>query len=224
MDLKLTFKVNEKELRDLLEFEIDKMSKKLHEQIVRGLPLVIKKIRTLTRRAIKNGPMYRGLVFGDLAGHFGIPAEKVIETANSIVEVIENSIEINFAGTRSNSKKLLGQITVVFFPRGFNKLVNAEFATVITEKGEELNWLDWTLFRGDETIIYDYNIYFEGGKGRSGLAIMVPSHNVAGSWKVPSKVSGTEDDNWITRSLDKIQKKYSDIIYTAISLAYSKIK
>ena len=61
----------------------------------------------------------------------------------------------------------------------------------------KLDWLNWLLTRGDDIIVGDYSFIQKPGIGRSGLGAMT----AGGVFRIPPEYSGTQDDNFITRTL-----------------------
>ena len=71
--------------------------------------------------------------------------------------------------------------------------------TTDLEKGGSLPWLDWLINLGDSVIIADFGVTY-GPFGRSGQARMSVKKR---PFKVDTAFSGTPEDNFITRALDK---------------------
>lgn len=156
------------------------------------------------------------LDFGSLAGHFGIPIDDQFNTVDTIAETIGEHINVTLARFPPSSKKVRTKITITLPDSVYHVLFNLPEAEVSTESGDVLPWLEWLLFFGDEPIIGDHHIEFITGKGRSGLAIMVPGD----TWSIPSDQAGTPDDNWITRAvqsddyLDGLAQNVYSILYS----------
>lgn len=68
-----------------------------------------------------------------------------------------------------------------------------------------LDWLNWLLTRGGETIIQDYDVVFQRGRGRTGLAFMT---KISGrKWNVPAQFQGVQDNNFATQTIEKLYKE-----------------
>lgn len=92
----------------------------------------------------------------------------------------------------------------------YTDVLNSSAAVFKTEKGTDLNWLEWLLLFGSKTIIKDYEVEFGyNPRSRTGQAIMRGVKR--GKWSVPYEFSGTQNNNWITRAIDSVE---SDIYKT----------
>ena len=81
--------------------------------------------------------------------------------------------------------------------------------SVTTEAGASLPWLQWLLTAGDAIIVTGYSVEYSGSPtSRSGGAIMVPK----GVFKVDSSFSGTADDNFISRAINKYQDRIKESV------------
>jgi hypothetical protein len=153
------------------------------------------------------------LAHGALVGHFGFPYGTGKERADLIISTIIQNIEVNFRPFKRSGDHFKGGLTVGVLVDGFTDLLELDVSTVTTEKGRILPWLEWLLKRGRHIIIEEYEVQFIPGKGRSGQAIMIP-----GSWwQVPAEHSGTEEDNWLTRSLFAKSVDYASQINNIVS-------
>ena len=111
-------------------------------------------------------------------------------------------------------KRFNGKLSIGIQPLDFNNLLNLGGATILTEKGKQLDWLDWLLRSGNRIIIRDYDIEYGnyGGRSRSGKdAIMVKKSGNA-AWRMPAQYSGVDNDNFITRAFEGKESDISQII------------
>ena len=86
----------------------------------------------------------------------------------------------------------------------------------LTRKNIMLNVMDWLCIAGDKTIISDFhytlpNRYELRHFSRSGGYM-----RKGGRWRVPPQFSGTEENNFVTHSLDNVDKEIEQIIKQAI--------
>ena len=68
-------------------------------------------------------------------------------------------------------------------------------------------WLQWLLLEGRRYVVKDF-IFLSSDvapttSSRTGKGIMVPKKE-SGGWRVPEKFAGTIDDNFVTRTVDKL--------------------
>lgn len=163
------------------------------------------RIRDVVITAIKNEPEYYSLLSGRLLGEFGLtdPTSKL----DAILAQLSKQILVSFD---KNTLK------VQAIHADLKDILALPEALQLTNKGVQLDWLDWLLVKGDRVIIREYIVEPAlGRKSRTGLAIMVKEKR--GKWKVPSQYSGTIRKNWITRALDNIPaSKIENIIVEEI--------
>jgi hypothetical protein len=104
-------------------------------------------------------------------------------------------------------------LSVYIQPEDFQNLFSLPSAVTETEKGAVLPWLQWLLTAGDAILIVDYHVsYGPYPTSRSGGGIMTNG----GVFKVDSQFSGTQDNNFITRALEKKQKEILSIIERSV--------
>lgn len=227
----LKLKIDTRKLEQYLFSEIGNILQKISNNTFASIPILTKRIKDLTRDIYEEGAMIKGLLSDEsgpgkisLRGHFGIPDGEQYDVAESILDIITDNLYIDFSGYTLTGRKLSGRLTILLHPNVYNDLMSADFATVITNKGESLPWIKWTFQAGDNPIIADYQIYATTNRktSRSGLAIMVKS-NRGGLWKVPSEVSGTDKDNWLTRELKKYRDRYLNLVQTALQKEFNKV-
>lgn len=143
-----------------------------------------------------------------LYGEFGVVGleEKLDKIIDHWCSSIDASDEAPFRFTRSG---ITGHLRVKLIKADYSDVLAMpearEIVTSLKSGMIELNWLEWLLFGGDDFIIRDF-IYFENDKtpqySRTGKGIMRPK---AGSgWKIPPEFAGSQEDNFLTRVLDKV--------------------
>jgi hypothetical protein len=148
--------------------------------------------------SIQKQPEYESLLNGTLKAQFGIPDPG--SRLSNILSTIENSVIIKEKTIAITGNQIKGGIKLQMIQSDFNDLISLGDATVITEKGTDLQWLQWLLLEGDTIIISDYSFVagpFESS--RTGMGIMRYS---GGSWRVPPEFAGNIKNNWITRAVD----------------------
>ena len=171
-------------------------------------------ISEYVREVILKTPEMIELQSGALRGEFGLNPSKAISAVEDIAKRVAASVEVK--ATRivpSSVGGLKGGITIFIQPVDFSNVIASPQAIVRTEKGKQLDWLKWLLFKGDAIIIDNYEFRLKKGKGRSGLGTMAEVKS--GVWRVPPEYAGTEDRNFITRALqtDKSANAVAKILY-----------
>lgn len=178
---------------------LDAMAQDIAKAVRKAVPLIEKDLQSKLPRIFLDTDVYLSLVNGPLDKHFGIPQGEALSRLDQIINTLASSLTVNYKTVKSRGKSITGGFTVTALKSDFSDVLSLGAGKVLTEKGETLPWLEWLLIRGDEIIIADYGIDFQPGRGRSGGAVMVK--NTSNFWKVPIAVSGTQQNNWITRAV-----------------------
>jgi hypothetical protein len=191
-----------------LKTELDKFLSKIFDRVK---PQIV----TTVQKAVVSSPEYNSLLSGDLKYEFGLPdSDSRVQTILNFwtkINVEYKKVSIN------NNTKLAGGFILTMIPSDYSDVLSSSAAVFTTEKGTDLNWLEWLLLFGSKTIIRDYEVEFGyNPKSRTGQAIMRGVKR--GKWSVPSQFSGTQNNNWITRAIDSVE---SDI-YKILSEAMKK--
>ena len=152
-------------------------------------------IKVIVRNSLESCPEISSLNGGTLRADFGIPGGKDVTT--SIVRAISNSVFISKKKFSAVGNNISGGITIGVQPTDYANL--SGLGTTDLEKGGSLPWLDWLINLGDSVIIADFGVTY-GPFGRSGQARMSVKKR---PFKVDTAFSGTPEDNFITRALDK---------------------
>lgn len=161
----------------------------------------------LLQQAIILSPEYGSIRSGILKAHFGLPnSEQVLD---SIVNFYKK-IDIRYDTPTISNNTIKGKFILNMVDNSFGDILSENFSSFVTEKGSELNWLEWLLLFGDKAIIKDYNISLGAyPNSRTGLAVM--KGQTGGKWKVPSSFAGYKNNNWITRAIDSIDSKIENV-------------
>lgn len=192
------------QIQDMMNIAIkEEIDKRLNQQL---FDTIITKIKKQIYDFLLSSDESRSLVSGLLAVHFGLPKGYGDAAVNEIATKIGESINWKVSGN---------DITFSIGNSDFLDLLSLPSATITTEKGTALPWLDWLLIQGDKVIISKFSIKVASGYGRSGGAIMI--ENSGGFWKVPTEYAGVVNDNWITKTINNQAKAISDIIEQEIA-------
>lgn len=156
-------------------------------------------VHDYVRQAINNSPEAQDIINGKLHGELGLvnPAEAVTEVINGILK----HIQVEPRRVVATGSSLAGGVLVQVLRTDLNDVLTiplATFESTSVKRGTvtTVPWLDW-LLRGGNLVLADY-FFLPGDRShsRTRLGIMVPSKIGWG----PS-MSGTQDDNWLTRAL-----------------------
>jgi len=191
-------KVIEKRINKSLASEINKALDKASTKLI--VP-----VKTLVKDAIFNQPEVFSLSGGKLAAEFGLPDGR--RRISDIIDVWVNGLIVTKKKAVPKQGQLTAGLTIKMIPRDFADVLRLPQGTIVTEKGQELPWLEWLIKFGDRTIVKDYSVNFDRNKSRrsrSGFAIMQGSKG--STWKVPPEFAGTEENNFVTRALKTIDE------------------
>ena len=162
---------------------------------------------------IKEQKEYVSLVGGELRIQFGLPdADSRIE---QILQSIKSGQSLQLIQPAINGNKIVGKFKLEMVKSDFSDLLSVGAASLTTEKGTELPWLEWLLLQGDTVIITDY--YFAIGPyatSRTGGGIMKGS--TGSVWRVPPEFAGNIKNNWITRAIDSAGTEIQNLLQTSI--------
>ena len=190
-----------KMILDALRIELDRVMQKSAKEI----PI---KIKPLLSDALKQEPEYSSLKSGKLRFEFGIPDAGAVD---DVVEKIANTITIN-----ASPIKISGGFTLTAIKTDdINGIINDPSSIVEdTIRGHSLPWLEWLLFKGNQTIIKGYDVKLgPNNNSRTGNAIMVSSN---GNWRVPAEFAGTTSNNWTTRAVERLESSIYKIIQSTV--------
>lgn len=170
------------------------------------------KITDTIINAITNSPEYNSLISGDLKYEFGLPDSD--SRVNSLLN-FWTKIRTDYKSVSISNNKLSGGFTISMIQSDFSDVINSSAAVFTTEKGTDLNWLEWLLLFGNKTIIKDYVVEFGANpRSRTGRAVMRGVQK--GKWSVPSEFAGTKNNNWITRAIDSADGEINSVLKEAL--------
>ena len=175
----------------------------LNRALMHAVPIVGTKIKALVGQAIQSSPEWKELHGGILQAELGVPQSSA--RLKEILDIWMNSLRITRVPVKLTGTKISGGFAIGMIEQNWADVLSSPSASYVTEKGTLINWLEWLLIAGDKTIISKYYFTSHVGpkaKSRTGLGIM--RQNNKSRWHVPREFSGTAQNNFVTRSLDKI--------------------
>jgi len=170
-------------------------------------------IKNIVKQALRSEPEYTSLKSGKLRYEMGIQdtsnVDKVIDSLVNTLSIQSNPITYSlrslsggFSLTMMKSDDLGGVIGV------------SEAYVNDTERGYSLPWLEWLLLRGNDIIVYNYQVKMGANpRSRTGNAIMVSSTK---NWRVPTEFVGTQRNNWTTRAISAAESSILSVIEQAV--------
>jgi hypothetical protein len=156
-------------------------------------------------------PEYISLTTGTLRAEFGLD-DKMVKNLKQLVQDF-TKVRVNADGPYSSP---LLSIYIGF--ESMDELQDlCDKYSYFSNDQYLINWLDWLLFKGTETVVIDYKVKYIDKKdaGRSGLAIMVGKKGSGYSYHVGdlnSHFAGTASSNWFNRTLQEHSKEFLEII------------
>lgn len=196
---------DQKIMRNILEGS----AKEIKAMFQRAKTKIHADIINLIIEALYKSPEIASLQSGKLKMDFGLDTDPTEELIYSIA----NSTYVYFRDFKFTQGSVKNVLSIYIQPEDFNNILNKDFAKVITEKGEELPWLQWLLLAGDAVVVTQYHVsYGAYENSRAGGAIMKPS----GFFRVDPAFSGDAEDNFITRCISQYENQIFEIVRGAL--------
>ena len=205
--MNISFKLLENDAT-ITKLILESLQTQVQEAIFKIIPRISSDIKILVKNALLSEPEYTSLKAGTLRAEFGIPDASVVD---QVIDVLVNTLEIDSDPIKIMRNGLSGGFILKMIKKDdIGGVIYTDFASVVDDtNGYVLPWLEWLLLKGNEIIIQNYSVnYINSPRSRSGMALMIKSDK---AWRVPSNFSGTENNNWITRAISKID---NDIVKT----------
>lgn len=206
---KYTIRINENEFFNAANEEILKIvSKSISFAISKTRPTFVKEIKN----ALKQDIVYLELsnkIDGIL--YYDVGLANAGQVAEQIVELVSNSIQLRkLPAIRGD----LGGIGLTVLKDGLQPILSLPMGSY-QSKGGKVDWLDWLLTAGTSEVISGYRVmYGFFDTSRTGQAIMVKSKTKG--FSIDPDYAGTENDNWITRSLKRVEGNISNLFQKVI--------
>lgn len=191
---------------------LEQMFEQLNKAIQTSIPKIKLSTQELLKTAILSEPEYGALTSsrGPLRIEFGIEDPSMVNLA---IDNIVNTVNIKATKLKIGNLGISGGFVLTAIPKDELEMISKSFSQ-FTEKGVSLEWLRWLLYEGANPIVRGYSVRIaENRHSRTGGALMVQSKK---SWRVPATYIGTAKNNWITRSIDKIEDQITSLIQTSI--------
>ena len=180
------------------------LRKDAHKMISQSISRIKSRITPIIRTALSTCPEIQSLSGGKLAADFGLTDDP----SGQIVSAIVASLNVR---PRKGNAREIGGVIVELQPTSFSNLLGLSSAEQEIDGGS-IPWLSWLLTQGDTIILAGYGVEY-GDYGRSGQARMNRSF---APFKVDSSYSGTAENNFITRAIDKVSSQIRSAIQGSI--------
>lgn len=188
----LKFRESEAEIQRLVE---SALAKEINKKVKEIIPKLKARMIPLMTQALLTCPEVVSLKNGVLRAEFGLRNEP---TTQLVAEIMRTLQFRQLYAQRGRG----GGVQIVMQPNDYSNLFSKGFAEQKIRDGS-LPWLQWLLTYGDAIIITGFGVEFGNFKGkasRTGKAVMSDD---LGPYKVNSAFSGTRNDNFITRAIER---------------------
>ena len=184
------------------------MADHINDTLNIAMPKITTEIKELVALSLREEPEYQSLLSGRLRAEFGLSDTNMVD---NIIDKLVSTIDVSRPTVSYNKIGLVGGFTITMMKSDdMNGLIFTDIASVISNNGQHLPWLQWLLLEGNNAIVKNFDVKMGSySQSRSGMAIMVSSRD---NWRVPPEFVGTISNNWTTRAIDRIEDK----IYTLI--------
>ena len=174
------------------------LAKEVNKSLAFTARLLKSRIDPIIKTALTSSPEITSLRGGILKAEFGLTSDPTSAIVNAIVA----SLTVDYIKV---DEKFNGGITLVMQPDTFSNLFSLSAAEQPLDDYGSLPWLQLLLTLGDAIIITDFGVEFGDLPGsRTGLAVMRRKN---APYKVNSAFSGTPDNNFITRAVQRVRSQ-----------------
>lgn len=202
--------------RDIKRKIINAIGEEVNDALSRAAGNIKTQIRTQVISAIIRTPEYQSLLGGQLQHELGVENTNI--KLQTILGVWIKSVQTEVKPARKNKDHIDASLHINMIKGDFSDVLSLPEAIYITDKGTQINWLEWLLLEGDKIIVRDYEFRATvEGNSRTGFGIMVAAER---SWRVPPEFSGTVNDNFVTRALLSIDKIIDEIVEIETTKAF----
>jgi len=184
---------------------------KIQARIKKNRPRVRALIKYELFQAIYECPEMNSLRSGKLKWDFGLD----YDPSMAISEAASNAFITRY---KTDGAVNIFEFRIDIQPISFLNILSLPEAVQITEKGQELPWLEWLLTYGSTVAVIDgYGVKYNNG-GRSGGAQMVKGYNFGRPFMVDPLYSGTPTDNFITRAISSHKDRIIEAAWTIVQI------
>ena len=188
------------------------MADHINDTLNIAMPKITTEIKELVALSLREETEYQSLLSGRLKAEFGLSDTNMVD---NIIDKLVSTIDVSRSTVSYNKIGLVGGFTITMMKSDdMNGLIFTDIASVISNNGQHLPWLQWLLLEGNNAIVKNFDVKMGSySQSRSGMAIMVSSRD---NWRVPPEFVGTISNNWTTRAIDRIEDKIDILIENII--------
>lgn len=192
---------------------LDRFALHLNSVFRRAASGVQRRVGEVCESLIQGREEYQSLLNGELLGELGVP--DIQPRLRHILDTVKRSVTIESTPIMRQGDQLTGGMVVKMIPADYADILGLGDAAYVTDKGTNIQWLDWLLNEGARIIVIGYEAKLrlspqEAARSRTGLGLM----RKGTGWRVPPGFSGTPDDNFITRAFNgtRVEGLFLDIV------------
>lgn len=172
----------------------DRLNATLFSQTSRSAEFV----KNTILESIRRQDEYSSLKSGRLRNMFGIQNSSDVDL---ILSEIEN-MSVDIKKPTSGAGGINARISISMIRNNFADLLSSPAASYTSENGFPVNWLEWLLLRGNDSVVIGYRYLPKSSPfSRTGTGIMIEGDSAI--FRVPPEYAGNLDNNWITRGIDE---------------------
>lgn len=170
------------------------------------LPIII-------QNAIISSPEYDSILGGQLKYEFGLIDSS--SKLDALLNLWTSNLNIQYSSPRIAGNQIKSQLSVSMIKTDFSDVLGSDYANMVDkDRGYSLPWLQWLLLDGNQILVPQSSVIFgPNPRSRTGFAIMANG----GGWRVPSELSGTANDNWITRAIEASYETINNFLEKALN-------
>lgn len=190
----------------------------INAMLIRVATVAKPTVQHIVEEEIKSSPEYQSMVDsgGKLRGALGLVDP--MNQLDAIIDILKSDIEMVSVPAQKTGKTITGGFRLEVVRGNYENLLNSRIATFVSENNYLVPWLEWLLTAGKSRVVQDYVIkYGPSPFSRTGLAVM--AKKTGGGFSVPGEFAGTQENNFITRALERANAKILAIIQKAMESA-----
>lgn len=180
----------------------------LNKHLNEARPKILSQLSPVISSALENSPEIQSLASGTLRADFGLTSNP----SSQIITSILNTLSVQIQKVKTNGSNITGGLFITLQPQDYSNLLSLPVASQSIQGGS-LPWLKWLLTLGDTIIIANFGVEY-GPYGRSGSGKMTSQSR---PFKVNSAFSGTIDDNFISRAIERNISNIKNAIIKALT-------
>jgi hypothetical protein len=138
-----------------------------------------------------------------------------VSAMESLVRDWSQSTIVTVGRPRILGSRLVGTIVQVKSVQAdYQDVLEKAYASYVTERGDEIPWLNWLLTRGVDLLVFDHVVWrppVPTAASRTGTNTIMKKSK-GGAWGVPERFAGVADNNFCTKAIEKALPRIGQVI------------